>query len=201
MSRSLAVVVVFLIAAPIGQSAPRLRQALPAHYFPTPVGDTRVLESDVGNGNIEVVETVTAVEENDGRLIVTTRSALGEEAGPEHQWEVSDRGVVELVHSGFPLRSPVCRLRLPAKPRETWSTEDQPSGERTTLCGVSFTTGSEEVIVVPAGRFRAIRVESSHGTTFWYAPDVGLVKWVHKSPRVNEPDHVAVLKSFTAGKK
>ena len=59
----------------------------------------------------------------------------------------------------------------------------------------------DEEVEVPAGKFKAIRVERStdqkHFETVWYAAGTGVVKWVRGT---GESEIVVVLKSFTQGK-
>jgi hypothetical protein len=64
--------------------------------------------------------------------------------------------------------------------------------------------GREEEVEVPAGKFKALRVEAEQElganvfkSTLWYAPGVGLVKSVTNT---NGTERVQVLKSFTPGK-
>ena len=56
----------------------------------------------------------------------------------------------------------------------------------------------EEEVEVPAGKFRAVRVEMEAGestTTLWFAPQVGLIKMAGAGT-----DQVTVLKEFKPGK-
>ena len=69
-----------------------------------------------------------------------------------------------------------------------------------------YTTGKEEEVEVPAGKFKAIRVEMENvingavfRTTYWHAPGAGMVKIVSHDHK--RGDRVQVLKSFTPGKK
>jgi hypothetical protein len=67
------------------------------------------------------------------------------------------------------------------------------------------TVAGEEVVEVPAGKFRALWVESKLESaaptptgTYWYAPGVGVVKSVLNT---STGVQTTVLKSFTSGKK
>jgi hypothetical protein len=100
-------------------------------------------------------------------------------------------------------------LKLPAKEGDKWEF-DTPAqrdergrglrGEKGTV-----TVGPTEVVEVPAGKFRAVRLEIAvtaiNGDavpeiryTSWYAPEVGLVKMTRGT------EWTRVLKSFTPGK-
>jgi hypothetical protein len=181
-----------------------LKEAKPAHYFPVRVGDKRVLEFDTPKGKREFAEVVTAVTEQGRGFLVTTRLEFQTGTSSEYQFEVSDRGVTKVVADGVPLRTPVCHLRLPLKPGETWDTDDQFVGQ-VLYCRATFTAEAEEEVEVPAGRFRAVRVRVASGqglgeTTHWYARGVGVVKSVSEKSGRDVEDRVTVLKSFTPGK-
>jgi hypothetical protein len=96
-------------------------------------------------------------------------------------------------------------LKLPAKEGETWEFASKDKGDLTLTD--RYTTGKEEEIEVPAGKFKAIRVDMetvSNGRTavrmtYWHAPGVGVVKEVRHIDR--QPDMVWVLKAFTRGEK
>jgi hypothetical protein len=205
MFRSVAALIVSVALGPVSPAAPRLKEAKPAHYFPVGIGDKRVLEFDTPKGKEELAEVVTAVTEHGGGLLVTTRIECHGGAGSDHQFEVSDRGVTRVVAYGLPFRTPVCHLRLPFKPGETWDTDDQLVGQ-VVYCRAKFTAEAEEEVEVPAGKFRAVRVRVASGqglgeTTHWYARGVGVVRSVSKQSGRDEEDRVTVLKSFTPGKK
>ena len=64
-----------------------------------------------------------------------------------------------------------------------------------------FATKGWEMVDVPAGRFRAIKIERAESTdgmalgttTYWYSPGLGCIKVTGRSPD-------RALKSFTPGK-
>lgn len=131
-------------------------------------------------------------------MIVTTRPEFVDAAFPEDQFEVSNHGIAALVIGGTPLREPVFHLRLPAKAGETWVAEEQVVGD-VVFSRRTFTTGPEEEVEVPAGKFRAIRVDvtTPHGASSnWYAPGVGLVKTVLKTSDGRESAPIQALRSF-----
>ena len=88
-------------------------------------------------------------------------------------------------------------LKLPAKAGEAW---------RVDALDLRYTTGEEEVVEVPAGRFKAVRVELRrvmdgdvvYHNTDWYAPGVGVVKAISRD---REGDRVTVLKAFIPAAK
>jgi hypothetical protein len=201
-------------AAVLILSVPLLVVAAPAvkpkavYYHPTRVGDTRVYEFTNGDEKYEATEEITKVVEKDGVLQVTGSWRRDGVAGAVNTVEVSERGV-----SGIEGKNINHSLRLPAKEGETWSHEvtgvlrNLPAGMvgRVAPPKLTFVTGKEEEVTVPAGKFRAIRVSMEifsnkevQGTmTYWHAPGVGLVKMVTTG---GKGERTQVLKSFKPAK-
>jgi hypothetical protein len=121
-------------------------------------------------------------------------------------FQVSAKGVFRLGGAKGELGEPVPLLKLPAKEGETWTVERPgsfakgPGGSNK----ATYTVGKEEEVEVPAGKFKAIRVEMAlelRGGTLksstWYAAGVGIIKVVTPS---GDKERTQVLKSFTPGK-
>jgi hypothetical protein len=104
-----------------------------------------------------------------------------------------------------------CVLKLPHKAGEKWELPAV-KGSRGVVIGVVVNprpsiqclAREPEEVEVPAGKYRALRVDQTMGTgndavrsSWWFAPHIGPVKWTHKD-RTRE--FVMVLKSFTPGK-
>lgn len=161
----------------------------PVLFFATRVGDTWTFD----RGGEEVVDRVTAVDRQPGVWLVTV--AAGNDRGRAHRLAVSRDGVYRVDPDRHP--SELWLLKLPARPGETWHNDHvHLTSERQ---GSSTTVGTEPV-VVPAGSFEAVRVDSESACgervrrrTTWYAARVGPVKhaWADGT--------VAVLKSFRPG--
>jgi hypothetical protein len=178
-------------------------------YAPTCVGDRQVYEQRGPNGTTEGAHVVAKVEEKDGALRVTIQRD-----GETSVWTdmvVSEKGVVWHTLRGFKLDYPVPAVKLPLKPGESWEYEPKSGHFKRT-----YTVGREEEVDVPAGKFRAIRVEEEFTRgderqrhTFWHAPRVGIVKAVIRTETAEwtqvltsfTPGDAPVLKSPAAGKK
>jgi hypothetical protein len=104
---------------------------------------------------------------------------------------------------------PLWRLKLPFRNGDTWAVGvvAKPKNERVTFDETwKFAAYGPEEVRVPAGTFKAIRVEREaqllrSQDTMWYAPGVGMVK--HEfgfGPRVRPERGTAVLTAFTPGK-
>ena len=114
------------------------------------------------------------------------------------EMKVGADGLTELAEGPDEIHPPMHRLKIPFESGKKWKTY---TGGWMQFNGMMTAYGPEQVIV-PAGTFEAIRVETEYPqrsgksitAKYWYAPQTGVVKYVYG-------DHTRVLKSFTAGKK
>jgi hypothetical protein len=216
MSRSLAVLSLPVFVLAVGYAAPVPKAPAEKSYTATADGTVLVYlwtttNDKGGSDQSEVTEVVTAVKKTAAGLVVTRSHKMGGgDYGSSDTFLLSDKGLfttgtnmtgpgVEGERS-WKIDPPACLLKLPHKDRAEWA-YDCPAQDGG-LVGVKATNtayGPEEV-VVPAGKYMAIRVEhagTSNGkatkATFWYAPEVGLVKMLCDGV-------VQELKSVTPGK-
>jgi hypothetical protein len=113
---------------------------------------------------------------------------------------------VYLVETGRFAIEPTCVLQLPLKEGDTWEHENKPQ-PGVSVQAQKVTVGKVEEVEVPAGTFRAVRIEvvitSRNGRqlepperyTTWHARDVGLVKTTLNGVAIRS------LKSFSPGKR
>jgi hypothetical protein len=183
--------------APKGKPAPL--------YFATGVGDTWVYELRIPGSAAEMTEAITAAGEKDGAVVVTVSRTYRGETAEFMRAAVSDRGVRRLSVGGRDLPADRWLVKVPARAGDTWTVElDNPPPGRPPL-KMAYTVRGEEEVEVPAGKFKAVRVDAvlddpavPAPVTSWYAPGVGLVRSVSK---IGKDDRVQVLKSFAAGKR
>ncbi|MDY3553671.1 hypothetical protein R5W24_002776 [Gemmata sp. JC717] len=179
------------VAAPVPPAAQK-----PVRYYPTTVGAKWVYEW----GGADRIEEVTAVDEKDGQAVVTVGVLVDKKFTPYCKVLVSDRGLFFGTGGLEEKTFPNALLKLPAKPGSRWDWEVREVGRK-----VVCTVGPTEDVEVPAGKFRAVRVESevpvgkdlTQTTTTWYAPEVG---WVKMVSRVGGAEETKALKSFAPGK-
>jgi len=182
-------------AAPVPDAA-----KAPVLFFPTtPV--TWVYEFNSNDEVVnEVVEVVLSVTDRKGDKLVELGLVRGGKAHPSGLvMAVSGQGLVEghTEGGGFVGDAPV--LKVPAVPAQQWVAGKVGRAGQFRR----FTSHGAEEVEVPAGRFRAMRVE----TTFvepegmpqlveqkWYAPGVGVVK------QADNLNRSRVLKRFTRGR-
>ena len=204
MCRLLAVLILVLpaflaTAAPV----PTHLMPKPAPYFPTKAGTRWVYRyyghaaDEVGKDVTEVILSVTDSKTERGVKIAALGFVHeGEERASARYIVISSRGLVEgyLTASGNFVRRTE-PLRVAAPPGTFWDDPQTGRIERSTFVG-------EEVIEVPAGRFRTLRVDTEFRYDTgekrvwrrWYAPGVGMVKF--EEPGKSKK----ILHSFTPGK-
>lgn len=193
-------------AAPI-PVAPPPREVV--YYFPTTIGAKWTYR--YSDGETATFEVTSAHRDGNAWVIGTSELDAAGRASMYQTVEVSARGVFRLesvvrtsttdgrggtarTQEMVPDVPPVCLLKLPASPGETLAK----------LGPATYKTGREEVVTVPAGVFKAVRVDyeqagvgggpAVRGRT-WYAPGVGAVKWVL------DGGSESVMKTYTAGKR
>ncbi|VTR90961.1 unnamed protein product [Gemmata massiliana] len=164
----------FVLTAPTALPAPVPKHLMPKDEpvcFPTRVGDRMV---SLWQGK-ELICVVTKVEKtNDG--ISVTQEYEDERGVRTHDQTVvaSAVGLKVVRYSDRDLDKSVWWLKLPHVDNNTWT--DNLHGQETR------TLGWEE-IEVPAGKFKAIRVDRNDNpngtakTSYWYAPGLGCIKW------------------------
>jgi hypothetical protein len=174
-------------------AAPVPKERAKESYYPTTVGSKWVYL----DGDQEYTDVVTAVEVKDGAKVITiTRHrAGGQPPFMLAKVAMSEKGVFQTFSGEIELAKPECILPASLDKGVGWQSVLAPKWTRTIV--------GEEVVEVPAGKFKAIRVDSvSAGRALpqkwskaWYAPRVGLVK----AESLLGSDFV--LKSFTPGKE
>lgn len=183
---SIAVVLTSISAAPVPT---HLFPKEPVLYFPTTVGTTWVYKDD----DDELTLVVSSVEQtNDGKVVAVVR-VTGDGLSEDEKMLVSAGGLARVQSRERKIDPPLVMLKVPYKPGDTWTYSKLKCTD--TIRGI-------ETIKVPAGIFDTVRVDSKYdvegqdgGTSFWYAPGVGLVKMTYGGGKTQ------VLKSFTRGKE
>jgi hypothetical protein len=204
MNRPVAALAVLALSA-AAAAAPGAKGKPGPVYFATQVGDTWVYQLRGPAGTSEMTEAVTAADPKDGAVVVTVSRTYQGETIEYMRVAVTDLGLRRLSVGGRDLPADRWLVKAPVKAGDTWTVElDNPPPGRPPV-KMTFTVRGEEEVEVPAGKFKAVRVDAaldearaSAPVSSWYAPGVGLVKSVSK---VGKDDRVQVLKSFAAGKK
>jgi hypothetical protein len=193
------------VEAPVACAAPVPPDRRAPLYFPTAVGATWVYQLNDGR---EYTDVVTAVDHEQGHATVSV-SVIGPDGKlhPSYRNVVSARGILRVEGIGIKKDRPEWRLKLPYTVDEVWETGGEWDEYRLFQSQRStHTSAGGEVVSVPAGTFKALRVTTKHDripgcmlgptppSTCWYAPGVGVVK-------ITMDKTVWVLKSFEPGGK
>lgn len=191
------VLVFFLGLAPVLAAPVPKEFTNPRDYFPTAVGSKwEYINTGVGEDR-KHTEEITAAEEKEGVLRVTFRRTRPETKTPfDTVYEVGKKDI-SLSQSG-PLAydPPLPTLRKGMKPGDKWEVETSISGRKSVF---GFEIGNAAEVKTPAGLFVAVPITRKTqgsklpGYTYWYAPDVGLVK-------IDSGPVTTLLTKFTAGK-
>ena len=201
MTRLLILTPTLTLLAALAPAAPVPKNTKPVLYFPTTVGAKAEYEHSGGTQT----RTVTAVEDKDGAKLVTVEVDRAYVNGLRDRYTTTTRvaadGVYHMSDSLAERDRPLLLLKLPHRDGASWEVESavrlKGDALKVTDRYTCKASGPEEVRV-PAGTFKAIRVEERNGTVVWYAPSVGVVKVRTVSTRTGFQD--MVLKSFTPGK-
>jgi hypothetical protein len=215
MPRSITIMLVSALLLSGAQAAPipKERQQ-PTLYHATRVGDTLIYD----HGNVESREAITAVEKQNGWLLIRYEHTLvlkgqNKELIDSRTIAVSEKGVFEPRSSVHLEKGELLKkwldeveprdwyLQVPVKSGDGWEVTLQ-GDRKCEVVKMIYTVHGPEKVTVPAGTYQALRVEmcctfngdTGVPETTWYAPGVGLVK------RTNGKN-TTVLKSFTPGKE
>jgi hypothetical protein len=199
VSRPLAIAsaLVLLLTAAAAAPIPKEKAKAP-DYYPTALGSKWVYKV----GETEMTFVVTAVERKKDETLATIENQLNGLTAATERLSVSDKGVFRTELNKAVVDPPFCILKSPHKPGDKWDADSNVRGQQ---LKVAFATRESEEVAVPAGKYKAVRVDGDGvlaGTatkvTYWFAPDVGIVKLRHV---LANGDLVLELKSFTPGKK
>lgn len=164
-------------------------------YFATNKGDRGVYRVTAGQIESVTAEVVTVAKKEGTEVLVTIGLEAEGKLTPYAKKRVSAKGIFLLSTSGGRYDPPPCLLKLPAKPGESWCHRDQ---SKMTLVG-------EEGVEVPAGTFKALRVDTAvnaddmeYEFTSWYAPGIGVIKSVE---RLGDHERVTLLMEFVPAKR
>jgi hypothetical protein len=169
---AVAALVPFAVVAP---AAPVPRHLMPKEEpvcYPTRVGDRHVSRI----GDFTIVCVVAKAERTADGLLVRTENEQPDGTRTHNETAlVSARGVKVIEYAGNKLDEPFWWVKLPHAEDNTWS--DVWVGQTR-----NWKTAGWEDVEVPAGKFRAIRIDREDGapgavTTYWFAPGMGCVKW------------------------
>jgi hypothetical protein len=169
-------------------------------YFPLKAGTKWTYELTQGAKKIKINSQIGKVETIDGKSLSLLETMINGEVSATEQLAKTEAGVFRHRVNGIELTPPVCILKYPLKKNDTWEAEATIANEPLKIKGKVI---DNEEVTVAAGKYKAFRVEvetSAAGmratTTFWFAPDVGVVKQTTENAGMTV---TAELEKFEAG--
>lgn len=172
--KKLTVLVVVVLAA----LSSRVRADGP-DYYPLKVGTKWTYRVQAGGQQGQVTTHIAKIEKIDDQALARHETqAQGNLSATEHLSSTA-KGIYRHRLNGVEVVPPVCVLRYPVKPGDTWTSEAK-IGELPIK--MSSRVGEEEV-TVPLGKYKAVtlQVEGDFGgtkihTTYWFVANIGFVK-------------------------
>jgi hypothetical protein len=201
MSRAITSLLAGLLALSTAPAAPIPLHLMPRKeplYFPTRLGmESRSLINGKDQGGRDLV---TAAEEDNGEVRVTINGGAKPPEGTD--WIVSPKGVFIARQGEEKYDPPLTILKLPHTKDAKWEVDSVTKGGTRQHPKGKFVARGYEDVEVPAGKFRAARVDAiwEGGTevVFWFAPEVGQVKRIVE--HANGGGFTEELKTFSRGK-
>jgi len=201
MPRALLAVLLVPIAAATPATAapvpPPKGKEPPPYYFPTQVGAEWVYDDD----GAKYTFTVTKVERKAGAMLVTVGLSYGKTTQHSYTVEVGKSGIRETLNFNRKVEPPTPLLKVPFAKGDRWESPMSLDGEK--RADYVITVGGVEEVKVPAGTFKAVRVDkvstgvdgkTNQTITTWYARGVGPVRISYRRGPTRD------LVSFTPGK-
>src|SRR5262249_240569 len=148
-----------LVSASASAAPGPKKDEVPA-YWATHVGDKWVYEEKAGDITREETQVVTRVEQKGSTVIVSIGREVKRTVVPAGRIAGSDKGVFRQSTDKRDLDPPLCLLASPPKPGTAWENSLRLSDQ--TLAKSKYKVVGEEAIEVPAGKYRAIRVDHEY---------------------------------------
>jgi hypothetical protein len=183
------------LAAPVPKAARKTPD-----FFPTTVG-TKWEYVREGTDTLDHTREVTESDEKDGvRTATVTWTSHAGSYGKVTTYRIDAVGIARVgFEKTSPFKVPYLMFKTDTAVGDSWdaglldpATQPRPMGRR----------GEAEAVDTPAGRFTALPVtlytagqNRADGDVYWYAADIGLVKWKQSS------GSAVVLKTFIPAKE
>jgi hypothetical protein len=166
------------------------------NYYPLDMDNTWTFKITVNGNSQTMVSRITKVEAGGATL---EASLNGVKAATELLRQ-SKEGVVRIRNMDQDINPPLTLLKYPIKKDDKWEGDLTVGAEK----GKYSCETKEEKVTVAAGEYMALRVKiklesmgNTVNTTYWFAPDVGIVKQTVDAGPLNM---VMELQKFEKGK-
>ncbi len=171
-------------------------------YYPLTVGTKWIYAVTADGQKSKLTNQVAKIETIDGKKLAVVETLTDGVVTATVHIAATDKGVFCHRMNGVELSPPICILKYPFKKDDTWEVETTVSAEKMTVKGKAVDI---EEVTVPTGKYKALKAEMDRTVagvqvtaTFWFAPDVGVVKQTMAS---SGKEATLVLEKFDAGKQ
>jgi hypothetical protein len=157
-------------------------KAKAAIYYPLKAGTKWHYQLDTSDGQkIQLTSQIGGVDNVDGKDLARLEIfANGQKLPQTEHLESRDDGVYRVRMNNADISPPICLIKYPVKPGQTWGAETTTGGQK---MKVDCSEGKAEEVQVPAGKYQAIPCTfvatvgpAKFTTVFWFAEGVGIVK-------------------------
>jgi hypothetical protein len=165
----------------LGEPAAGGDKKAPPNYFPLKEGSKSYYRVEIpGQPALTAIIHLAKIETIDGVALARLEMIIQGQINATEHVSSDERGIFRHRYNGSPINKPLCLLKNPVNPGESWQQDCEIGTEKAKImCKV----GHEEEVTVPAGKFKAIPVfvEGESGgmkatNTYWFAAEVGMVK-------------------------
>ena len=177
-----------------------------ANYWPFKVGNTWTIDTKVEDKTLIQILTVTKVTQQGASSDATVEYKLNDKVIQTEVYRFDDKGISRVSSDAAILNPPFPVVQYPMAADKKWSWKGTLNANGKEFHGDSqISTSGPEVLKLPAGEFKAIRVHSELTLSldsgekivvpndYWFAPGVGLVK---QSARLGKLDILGQLSSY-----
>jgi uncharacterized protein DUF3108 len=149
-------------------------------YYPLKPGTKWIYQVEANGKKVEVTSQIAKLETIEGKSLALVERLVGGDVKETEHLTATDKGIFRNRANGVELSPPVCLLQCPVKKGDTWESETTLGNQQ---MKVKSKTVDFEEVTVPAGKYKAIRVDVEIAVaglnanfSYWFAPDVGIVK-------------------------
>jgi len=160
---------------------PQADKEVPANYYPLKEGNKWYYRMEAGEKTFQVVTQLTKVENSSVKGMFRLEMSIDGKVLGSEDLTVDKTGVLRHAFNDTQFPTPVTVVRFPVKEGDTWEQTVAAGGDEMKLKGKVI---GEEEIEVPAGKFKALRVQIEASgeqsetltVTYWFARNAGIVK-------------------------
>ena len=149
------------------------------NYYPLDVGNRWTFRVEAGGNAATAISTITKIEKVDGKALSKLEATLNGKVVATEHLVATPEGIYRNRNNDMAIDPPLLLLKYPAKAGDEWKGVLNVGTEK----GNYVCKTAEEMVTVPAGKFKTLRVSitlevagQTVKTSYWFAKDTGFVK-------------------------